>query len=74
MNEETVPYDVEPNNGAFIREKLYNTFLYRTTWTVIHFIKIKDLISEGVQSGKKLEELADICNQTNARVSSDCSK
>lgn len=58
----TPPFVIEPNNKAVIKETLFEAYLYRRTWTIIHFIELKDLFAQGNEIDKKLQDLKYICS------------
>ena len=50
-------YRVDPYNDASIKEKMFDAFVYRQTWTVIHFIDINYFVKEGLFIDEKISIL-----------------
>lgn len=63
-SEMSSPYKVEKNNEAFIKETLFEAYLYRRQWTVIHFIELQDLLKQGTDIQYKLDKLKIICKNS----------
>lgn len=57
-----------------MKETLSDAYLYRQSWTVIHFTEIRDLMKEGIQIQNKLKELKLICDKANNAINSKCTK
>lgn len=68
------PYTIEPNNNAYIRETLYETFLYRRSWTAIHFIELQDLLQQGITLSNKIQGLRNICLNAHQAINAQCNK
>lgn len=68
------PYTIEPNNNAVMRETLYDAYLYRRTWTVIHFIELQNLVQQGTVLTTKINKMKDICLNANQAINTKCNK
>ena len=47
-------YRVDPYHDAVLKEIMFDAYVYRQTWTVIHFIDKNDLVNEGLQIEQKV--------------------
>lgn len=42
---------------------MYETYLYRRTWTIIHFIELQDLFKQGSTLDSKIREIKYLCSK-----------
>ena len=63
LSENFPPFAIKVSNEAVVKEILFDAYLYRKTWTVIHVIELEDLSKRGTQIQGKLAEIKKFCQQ-----------
>ena len=54
-------YRVNPYQNAVLKEIIFDAYVFRQTWTVIHLIDIYDLVNEGLYIDEKILTLEKYC-------------